>query len=91
MGCPVYLMFCLSEGKGHTVYFEHFADCIELRRRDRERLLADLAARYAQRLEYHCLAAPYQFYNFFDFWSVSASIAPNEAASVSTKRFSAER
>jgi predicted LPLAT superfamily acyltransferase len=68
MGCPVYLMFCLREGDGHTVYFEHFADRIELPRRNRPEFLAEMAARYAQRLEHYCLRYPMQFYNFFDFW-----------------------
>ena len=71
MDCPVYLMFCLREDGGHTVYFEHFADSIELPRRDRERFLAQLAVRYAKRLEHHCLRAPNQFYNFYDFWAAS--------------------
>jgi predicted LPLAT superfamily acyltransferase len=72
MGCPVYLMFCLREGAGHTVYFERFAESIELPRRDREGFLAKLAASYAQRLEHYCLRAPNQFYNFFDFWATDA-------------------
>jgi predicted LPLAT superfamily acyltransferase len=76
MGCPVYLMFCLREGDGHTAYFEHFADRIELPRRNREGMLSELAARYAQRLEHHCLRAPVQFYNFFDFWGSNASPCP---------------
>jgi predicted LPLAT superfamily acyltransferase len=67
MGCPVYLMFCLRENDGHTVYFERFADSIELPRRNREEFLARLAACYAQRLEHYCLRAPIQFYNFYDY------------------------
>ena len=73
MGCPVYLTFCLREGEGHTVYFEHFADLIELPRRKREEVLTALAARYAQRLEYYCLGSALQFYNFFDFWGDTGS------------------
>src|SRR5262245_40626786 len=80
MGCPVYLMFCLREGDGHAVYFEHFADRIELPRRNRAEFLAELAARYAQRLEHHCLRAPLQFYNFFDFWRAPAATTPGAAA-----------
>jgi predicted LPLAT superfamily acyltransferase len=75
MGCPVYLMFCLREGTGHKVYFERFAESIELPRRDREGFLAQLAASYAQRLEHYCLRAPDQFYNFFDFWATDSPSA----------------
>jgi predicted LPLAT superfamily acyltransferase len=78
MNCPIYLMFCLRERDGYTVYFEHFADCIELPRRDREHYLAELAARYAQRLEHYCLCAPYQFYNFFDFWRLPSDVVAAE-------------
>jgi len=84
MGCPVYLMFCLREGDGHAVYFEHFADRIELPRRNRTKFLAELAARYAQRLEHHCLRSPMQFYNFFDFWSSPVGTAPGAVASAET-------
>ena len=76
MGCPIYLMFCLREGEGHTVYFEHFVDRVELPRRNRNEYLAELASRYAQRLEHHCLRAPMQFYNFYDFWCSNSSAAP---------------
>jgi predicted LPLAT superfamily acyltransferase/glycosyltransferase involved in cell wall biosynthesis len=69
MGCPVYLMFCLREGSGHTVHFEKFANSVLLPRYDRERALANLAARYARRLEHYCLQAPLQWYNFYDFWA----------------------
>jgi predicted LPLAT superfamily acyltransferase len=84
MGCPVYLMFCLREGDGHTVYFERFADRIELPRRHRAEFLAELAARYARRLEHHCLRSPMQFYNFFDFWHSpggreAGAVAPAES------------
>ena len=85
MGCPVYLMFCLREDDGHIVYFEHFADRIELPRRNRAEFLAELAARYAQRLEHHCLRSPMQFYNFFDFWSAPAGAAPGAPATASAE------
>jgi len=71
MGCPVYLMFCLREGDGHSVRFEKFADRVELPRRNKEQALTELAARYAARLEHHCLEAPLQWFNFFDFWAPS--------------------
>ena len=29
---------------------------------------ARLIASYVARLEYHCRAAPYNWFNFFDFW-----------------------
>jgi predicted LPLAT superfamily acyltransferase len=74
MGCPIYLMFCLREGSGHTAHFEKLADSVSLPRHDRERALTELAARYAHRLEHYCLQAPLQWYNFFDFWALPQTV-----------------
>jgi predicted LPLAT superfamily acyltransferase len=72
LGCPVYLLFCLRENGRYRVYLEKFAAEISLPRRDREASLDALAARYAGRLEAYCLRAPFQWYNFYDFWAGGA-------------------
>nr|WP_294527571.1 hypothetical protein [uncultured Rhodopila sp.] len=73
MKCPVYLLFCLRDDDGgHTVYFEGFAERIDIPRRDKDCFLRSLTTRYASRLEHYCLAAPMQWYNFFDFWAQEA-------------------
>ncbi|MGF6608568.1 putative LPLAT superfamily acyltransferase [Paraburkholderia sp. WSM4175] len=69
LGCPVYLFFCLKERDGYRMYFEPFAQRIELPRRERAQHLAAWAQRYALRLEHYCRKAPYQWFNFFDFWA----------------------
>ncbi|QTD94001.1 glycosyltransferase family 2 protein [Burkholderia anthina] len=69
LGCPVYLFFCLKEQHGYRLYFEPFADRIELPRRERASHVAAWAQRYAARLEHYCRKAPYQWFNFFDFWA----------------------
>jgi predicted LPLAT superfamily acyltransferase len=69
LGCPVYLFFCLKERTGYHLYFEPFADRIELPRRERAERLAAWTQRYAERLEHYCRKAPYQWFNFFDFWA----------------------
>ena len=69
LDCPVYLLFCLRENGGHRLYAERFAERIDLPRRDRQAVLAGWAARFAGRLEYYCLKAPLQWFNFFDFWA----------------------
>jgi predicted LPLAT superfamily acyltransferase len=73
--CPVYLMFCLRENGHHRLYFERFAERIELPRRERAAALAELAARYAARLEFYCLRDPLQWYNFYNFWAAEARTA----------------
>jgi predicted LPLAT superfamily acyltransferase len=69
LDCPVYLMFCLRENGRYRLYFEHFTERVALPARDKDAALADLAGRYARRLEAYCLRDPFQWYNFFDFWA----------------------
>lgn len=67
--CPVYLFFCLPDGeRGWEVTFEPFAERIELPRARREEALRHSLERYAARLAHHCRRAPYQWFNFYDFW-----------------------
>jgi predicted LPLAT superfamily acyltransferase len=68
--CPVYLFFCVRGRDGYEAYFEHFSDRIHLPRYNRESRFAEIIQRYAQRLEKYCLMAPYQWFNFYDFWNL---------------------
>ncbi|PML55507.1 glycosyltransferase family 2 protein [Vibrio lentus] len=72
---PVFLLFGLrddSQSKPHfNVYFEHFSDKIELPRKTREQSLQQVVQKYANRLEHYTLKAPLQWYNFFNFWTLS--------------------
>jgi predicted LPLAT superfamily acyltransferase len=76
LGCPVYLFFCLKERAAYRVYFEPFAERIALPRGERLAHLASWAQRYAARLEYYCRKAPYQWFNFYDFWARPAKTTP---------------
>lgn len=66
--CPVSLVHCLKIEDRYQVRLEHFADSVQWTRRDRERVIAEWAQRYAQRLGEHCLDAPQQWFNFYPFW-----------------------
>ncbi len=66
---PVYLLFCLQEGKRYRLTMERFAEHIQLPRSSREESLRCYVARYAERLEHYSAMAPLQWYNFFDFWA----------------------
>jgi predicted LPLAT superfamily acyltransferase len=68
LACPVYLIFCLAEGKHYRVFIEQFADPLILPRGHRRETLERVITQYAQRLEAHCLLAPTQWFNFFNFW-----------------------
>lgn len=69
LACPVYLLFCLKERGDYRLYFEPFAERIELPRRERAEHIAAWAQRFAARLEHYCRKAPYQWFNFYDFWA----------------------
>jgi len=70
LGCPVYLTFGLYRGDNrYDLYCEPFMDCIELPRKNRQRALTEVVGRFAQRLEHYARIAPYNWFNFYDFWS----------------------
>ncbi|MFM2587765.1 glycosyltransferase family 2 protein [Vibrio sp. TBV020] len=72
---PVYLLFGLRDDSSETphfnVYFEHFSDKIVLPRKERQKALQEVVQSYAKRLEHYTLQAPLQWYNFFNFWTLS--------------------
>lgn len=67
---PVVLVFGLYRGGNHyDLHFEDLAERVELDRRDREGAVRDWVQRYAERLEYYTRLAPYNWFNFYDFWN----------------------
>jgi predicted LPLAT superfamily acyltransferase len=74
--CPAYTMFCLRQPKGRfRVMFEPFDDPVRLPRAGREEAAKAYAARYVERLEKAVALAPFQWFNFYDYWA-----APKQAA-----------
>jgi len=66
---PVVLCFGLYRGGNrYDLYFEKFAEAIDIPRRDREAALDSTIRRYSERLEYYVRLAPYNWFNFYDFW-----------------------
>jgi predicted LPLAT superfamily acyltransferase len=73
LGCPVVFMVALRAAGGrYRVFAEVLSERVELPRREREKMLRELVAAYAARLEAYCVRAPYQWFNFFDFWQEGA-------------------
>ena len=66
---PVVLAFGLYLG-GHRYHlaFESFSDSIAVPRQQRAQAVLSLIQRYAARLEHHARTAPYNWFNFYDFW-----------------------
>ncbi len=70
VGAPVVLFFGLYLGGGrYELRLEPFADAIVLDPHDREASVRPWVERYARRLEHHCRLAPYNWFNFYDFWA----------------------
>jgi predicted LPLAT superfamily acyltransferase len=69
LGCPLFFIVALRAGPGrYRVFAEVLAECVELTRGERDKRIRELATAYAGRLEHYCTLAPYQWFNFFDFW-----------------------
>jgi predicted LPLAT superfamily acyltransferase len=66
---PTALMFGLYRGGNrYEVDVEQFSDFDQVDGEERERLVERLLQRYADRLEHYCRLAPYNWFNFYDFW-----------------------
>jgi predicted LPLAT superfamily acyltransferase len=69
LGCPIFFMVAMREGGAcYRVHAEVLAERVVFERKEREKRVRELAAAYAGRLEQYCLAAPYQWFNFYDYW-----------------------
>jgi predicted LPLAT superfamily acyltransferase len=66
---PMVLMFGLYRGGNrYDIYFERLVDTWQAPRAVRDLLLERVLHRYVERLEHYCRNAPYNWYNFYDFW-----------------------
>jgi predicted LPLAT superfamily acyltransferase len=69
VNAPIILCFGLYKGKNHyDLYFELFSEKTKCTRPNREEKAAVWARLYAQRLEYYANMAPYNWFNFYDYW-----------------------
>lgn len=82
---PIVLGFGLYRGGNrYTLSFEDFSDGIAAPRAQRAEVIAGLIRRYAARLEAVARSAPYNWFNFYDFWAAEeprrhehADVAPS--------------
>ncbi len=71
LGVPVMLAFGLYRGgKRYDLVFEPFDVGVRAARAERGARLRALVGRYAGRLEHHARQAPYNWFNFYDFWGL---------------------
>lgn len=66
---PVILFYAVYRGgRTYDIYLERFAERVTADRRRRDEDLRVWVDRYVRRLEEHVRDAPYNWFNFFDFW-----------------------
>jgi predicted LPLAT superfamily acyltransferase len=67
---PVVMMVGVYRGgQTYDVFFETLAEAPETRPRDTEARLDGMMRQYVSRLEHYCRKAPYNWFNFYDFWA----------------------
>ena len=66
---PVFFMTGLYlGGNRYQLHFEPLADFSDTPREERDAAIRSAMQRYADRLTHYCHRAPYNWFNFFDFW-----------------------
>lgn len=78
--CPAYLLFCTRRNGRFGVRFSVLDDPIALPRRDRAGAVGAYARRFAAALEAEIAADPFQWFNFYDFWSAAPAPPVDDAS-----------
>jgi predicted LPLAT superfamily acyltransferase len=69
-GCPVVHMVGLRrDAHRYEITAEIICEASKVSRKNRRKHIEALVDRYAARLEHFCLDSPYQWFNYYDFWS----------------------
>ena len=63
-------------GNRYAIHFDPVADFSNIERSQRKAALQMAVERYAALLEHYCRAAPYNWFNFFDFWQPALKTPP---------------
>lgn len=78
---PVVLCFGLYRGGNrYDLHFELFAESVRMERSDRQASLNAIIQRFADRLAHYARSAPYNWFNFYDFWQINAPPSDADAA-----------
>lgn len=77
---PVVLCFGLYfGGNRYELHFESFADVLTIDRANREAALKAVVQRFADRVAHYAHLAPYNWFNFYDFWQTPAVHSVSDA------------
>lgn len=70
LASPVLAINCVQESDGYHIYFKKLYEGGAVPRSQRNQFLHDLAAKYVDNLQERVSKAPFQWFNFFDFWQM---------------------
>jgi predicted LPLAT superfamily acyltransferase len=65
-------------GNRYAIHFEPLADFSNVERSERDASINAAITRYAALLDHYCRQAPYNWFNFFDFWPPESIVRPPE-------------
>ena len=66
-------------GNRYAIHFDPLADFSTVARGQRDAAVEAAIARYAALLDHYCRTAPYNWFNFFDFWQPAPTATPPKA------------
>jgi predicted LPLAT superfamily acyltransferase len=72
----LFIVGLYAGGNRYDLHFETLADFSDIPVGGRDAAVRAAMARYAQLLEQHCQSAPYNWFNFFDFWQAAPQPQP---------------
>ena len=76
LGCPILFMAGLRAGDGrYEIHVEPFAERVVVARHDRDKVIGEYVQLYADQMAKFCFRAPYQWFNFYDFWDDSGTVS----------------
>lgn len=65
---PIYSIFSVYDSGNYEVYSHQISPKLDVKRADRERAIQQAVRRFAAQLDARVRAAPYNWFNFYDFW-----------------------
>lgn len=66
---PVLAVFCYRVADQFEVHIHTIAEQLNFPRRTRMQAIQNITRQYVSLLEQHCIRAPYQWFNFYNFWN----------------------
>ncbi len=77
---PVLAVFCYPYQQQIQLHIHHLADNLHLPRHHRQQVLQGYMQQYVALVEQHCIRAPLQWFNFYQFWNSSECYPKNKSS-----------